>query len=119
MKKRIESEFRRISKFVQASDMSDEDMLMAAGCLDKLPALCEAFFASYESRDVEQILRLERGMLARLAEPSQPSPKARELAKVLCTRLQNLHERLGLPQLNLSKPRPVSQARSCRPTHVP
>ena len=49
---------------------------MAMGCLKKLPGVrvvCE----SYESRDVEEILRLERGMLARLAEPSHPSPNGR------------------------------------------
>jgi hypothetical protein len=112
MKKRIQSEFKRIGELVQASGMPDDDKLMAVGCLRRLPALCEAFCESYESRDVEEILRLERGMLGRLAEPNQPSPNARELAKVLSTRLKNLHERLGLPQLNPSKPRPVAQVRS-------
>ena len=92
--------------------MSDDDKLMAKGCLKKLPALCATFCESYESRDVEEILRLERGMLARLAEPNQSSPHARELAKVLSTRLRNLHERLGLPELTLSKPLPVSKVRS-------
>lgn len=99
MKKQIGSEFERINKLVQASDVPDEDKQMAVACLKKLPPLCEAFFQSYETRDVESILLLERGMLARLADPSQPSPQGRDLAKVLSTRLKNLHERLGLPEI--------------------
>lgn len=111
MKKRIGSEFKRISELVQASDAPDDDKLMAEGCIKKLPALCLAFCESYESRDVEEILRLERGMLARLAEPMHSSPKARDLVKVLGGRLSKFHERLGLPQLSPSKPGPVILAR--------
>src|SRR5262245_22623065 len=112
MKEHIESEFKQIGELVQESGMSDDDKLMAKGCLKKLPALCATFCESYESRDVEEILRLERAMLTRLAEPTQSSPNARELANVLSTRLSNLHERLGLPQLPPSKPSPVSKVRS-------
>ena len=78
-----------------------EEKQAAAGCLKKLPPLCEAFFQSYESRDVEEIMYLERGLLARLADPAQPSRQARDFAKVLSVRLKNLHERLGLPELKL------------------
>src|SRR5262249_51753694 len=97
MKKQIGSEFERIHKLVQASDVADEHKNMAAACLKKLPPLCEAFFQSYETRDVEEIIYLERGMLARLADPSQQSSEGRDLAKLLSARLRNLHERLGLP----------------------
>ena len=99
MKKRIGSEFERISKLVEASGMPKEEKQLAAGCLKKLPALCEAFFQTYESRDVEEIMYLERGLLARLADPAQPSRQARDFAKILSTRLKSLHERLGLPEL--------------------
>jgi hypothetical protein len=112
MKKRIGSEFERIGKLVQASGVSDGEKEMAVWCLKKLPALCETFCQTYETRDVQEILRLERGMLVRLQDPSHPSPQARDLAKVLSTRLRNLHEQLGLPQLEPSKLRPVAQRRS-------
>jgi hypothetical protein len=101
MKKQIGSEFQRIDKLVQASRLPEEEKQAAAGCLKKLPPLCEAFFQSYESRDVEEIMYLERGLLARLADPAQPSRQARDFAKVLSVRLKNLHERLGLPELKL------------------
>lgn len=100
MKHRIESAFVRIGKLVQASEITNEDKQMAVGCLNELPALCTSFSQTYESRDVDKILRLERGMLARLAEPTNTSPKGRELAKRLCTRLKSFHEQLGLPPLN-------------------
>jgi hypothetical protein len=112
MKKRIDSEFARIGKLVQASEVPDEEKRMAVSCLVKLPVLCESFCASYESRDVEEILRLERGLLARLSDPSQPSSQGRDLAKALSSRLRNLHEQLGLPELTPAKLRPVSKARS-------
>ena len=99
----IESDFERMSSLVLASDMADDDKQMAVGCLKKLPGLCEAFCRSYESRDVEEILRLERGMLARLTDPSHPSPPAQDLAKSLTSRLKDLHERLGLPEIKPSK----------------
>lgn len=111
MKKRIGSEFDRIGKLVQASGMPDEDKQMAVGCLQKLPALCESFCESYESRDVDEILRLERGMLARLAQPSESSPAGRDLAKRLSIRLSSLHVQLGLPELNPGKLSAPSQKR--------
>jgi len=92
MQKQIGSEFQRIGELVQASGMLDDEKEMAAGCLKKLPALCQSFCESYESRDVEAILRVERGMLARLTEPTDSSARARELAKVLSTRLGSLRD---------------------------
>lgn len=103
MKKRIGAEFNRIGKLVQESGMPAEDKQMAVGCLQKLPALCESFCLSYESRDVDEILRLERGMLARLAQPSESSPAGQELGKRLSSRLSSLHVQLGLPEINPSK----------------
>ncbi|MGE3806971.1 MAG: hypothetical protein AB7K24_20095 [Gemmataceae bacterium] len=98
MKKRIQSEFKRIGDLVEASGMTAEEKQRATLCLKKLPPLCLSFCETYESRDLEEIIRLERGILAQLAQPTQ-SAKARELSKVLGTRLKNLHVRLGLPEL--------------------
>lgn len=114
MKKRIGTEFNRIGKIVEASEMPAEDKRMAVGCLQKLPALCESFCESYESRDVDEILRLERGMLARLAQPSESSPAGRELAKRLSIRLSSLHVQLGLPELNPGKLSVTSQKRKVK-----
>ena len=111
MTKGIESDFERMGRLVQASDMADDDKQMVVGCLRRLPSLCEAFCRSYESRDVEEILRLERGMLARLTDPSHPSLPAQDLAKSLTSRLKDLHERLGLPELKPSKPLQISRVR--------
>lgn len=104
MDKRIQSEFKRIGDLVEASKMSADEKAKAAVCLKKLPALCASFCESYESRDLDEIVRLERGLLARMAEPTQSSPGAQELAKVLGTKLKNLHIKLGLPEL---KPLPA------------
>jgi hypothetical protein len=94
--------------------MSAQDKQIAVGCLQKLPALCESFCQSYESRDVDEILRLERGMLARLAQPSESSPAGRELAKRLSIRLSSLHVQLGLPELNPGKPSVASPKRKAK-----
>src|SRR5262245_21299248 len=111
MTKGTESDFERMGRLVQASDLADDDKQMAMGCLSKLPGLCEAFCRSYESRDVEEILRLERGMLARLTDPSHPSLPAQDLARSLTGRLRVLHERLGLPEIKPSKPLQISRIR--------
>ena len=81
MKKRIGTEFTRIGKIVQVSGMPADDKQMAVGCLQKLPALCESFCESYESRDVDEILRLERGMLGRLAQPTESSPRGTKVGQ--------------------------------------
>jgi len=113
MQKRIANEFKRLDELVLASGVANEDKLMAVDCLKKLPSRCVSFCECYESRDVEEILRLERGMLARLTESIHRAAKAQELAKLLGSRLNKFHEQLGLPQINPGKPRLASQARSC------
>jgi hypothetical protein len=104
MDKRIQSEFKRMGELVEASKMLADEKVRAVACLKKLPALCASFCESYESRELDEILRLEQGLLARMAEPALSSPGAQELAKVLGTRLKNLHVKLGLPEL---KPLPA------------
>jgi len=98
MNNQIEKAFKRIGDLVNASGMSAEKKLMTVDCLKKLPALCKEFCVSYESRHVEEILRLEQGLLVKL----ESSPKARKLAKALSVRFKNLHEKIGLPQLKIA-----------------
>src|SRR6185295_15588721 len=92
-------ELEGIGKLVNAAGISDEDKRIAGWCLQKLPTLCEAFSATYESRYADEIVRLERGILLRLGEPKTASSPMRELAAVLTTRFQTLHEQMGLPEL--------------------
>lgn len=103
MSNQIGSQFERIGKLVEASGMAELAKQQTTESLRKLPALCEAFCVSYESRDVEKILLLERNMLARLNDPSESSAQSHDLAKVLSLQFKKLHERLGLPQLEPAK----------------
>lgn len=103
MSKLIGSRFDRMDKLVEASGMVAAEKRRTADCLRQLPPLCESFCVSYESRDLDKILRLERGMLAWLSDPTHPSVQARDLAKVLSMQLKNLHERLGLPPVEPAK----------------
>jgi hypothetical protein len=110
MSNRIGRDFERIGKLVEESSMPALAKQQTAESLRKLPALCEAFCVSYESRDVEKILLLERNMLARLNDPNETS--CHDLARTLSQQFKKLHERLGLPQLEPAKARSATARRS-------
>jgi hypothetical protein len=102
----VRVELDEIGNLVNAANIPEDDRRMAAWCLQKLPALCQAFRETYESRYADEITRLERGLVMRFAD-QQPATSAqtRELAISLTTRFQSLHEQLGLPEFQPAKQR--------------
>ena len=76
-------------------------------CLGQLPELYDQFCETYERRYAEEILRLEHGVLGKLAETRRCSP----LGEAVLDRLRLLHECFGLPGLNFRLP-PASSPRS-------
>jgi hypothetical protein len=79
--------------------------------LAKLPALYEGLEQTYESRFHDAIIRAARLMLKNLADADEESPDAQRVAEGIVTRLQAMHERLGIPNLNLKMPLPPKVVR--------
>ncbi len=105
----VRVELDEIGNLVKAANIPEDDRRMAAWCLQKLPALCQAFRDTYESRYADEITRLERGLVMRFTEqPASTAAESRELANSLTTRFQSLHEQLGLPQFQPVKQRTVT-----------
>lgn len=105
----VRVELDEIGNLVKAANIPEDDRRMAAWCLQKLPALCQAFRETYESRYADEITRLERGLVMRFSEqPASTSSGPRELATSLTTRFQSLHEQLGLPEFQPIKLRTPS-----------
>jgi hypothetical protein len=105
----VRVELDEIGNLVKTANIAEDDRRMAAWCLQKLPALCQAFQETYESRYADEITRLERGLVMRFAEqPAATSMPSRELANSLTTRFQSLHEQLGLPEFHPIKLRGTS-----------
>ena len=88
----FEAEVAAVVGWVEATDLSADAKNSLMWCLNQLPALARDFGRTYESRYTDQVLRLEQGMLGKVAEEN-----AAGLAEALIERLRALHERLGLP----------------------
>jgi hypothetical protein len=95
----VRVELDEIGNLVKSANIAEDDRRMAAWCLQKLPALCQSFRETYESRYADEITRLERGLVMRFAEQAAGTAvQSRELADSLTIRFQSLHEQLGLPE---------------------
>ena len=87
----------------------------AAWCIGQLPPpLYTLFRRTSESRYGEEITRLFQCVLKELTKGEAACPKAQRLVLSIPGRLQLLHERLGLPRLELKSPGPSPRARKAR-----
>lgn len=107
----VRSELEGIGNLVKVASIPEEEQRTAAWCIQKMPALCEAFCRTYESRYADELLRLEQGMLTGLGEKDRSSAEMKELAAALLLRFRELHERLGLPEPQASKASPAAPGR--------
>src|SRR5206468_2851527 len=87
MAKEVRAEFLEMESLVQAADLPEESRHTLVWCLGQLPALFSKLCQTYESRYGDEIIRLERGMLKRLADKPAPSPDAKRVAETLAARL--------------------------------
>src|SRR5262249_8451847 len=113
MEKAIQDQLSELGDEVRAAAIPDASKRTTLWCVDKLPSLYSQFCLTYESRYGEEISRLVQGALNELN--SKTAGKAeQQLAASLTKRLRLLHERSGIPELNLKMPRSLPP-RSRRP----
>src|SRR5262245_11495311 len=90
-------ELTAMQGLVEATNLPEDAKQSALWCLRQLPKLYREFTRTYDSRFVDEILRLTRAALQKVGD----SPAA----EAVCGQLAGLHERLGLGEFNL-KPLP-------------
>jgi hypothetical protein len=89
-----------ITRLVEAATLASDVRDTVLWCLGQLPALYGQFCQTYESKYAEEILRLEQGVLGKLAETRGSS----SVADAVLDRLRLLHECFGLPGLGFKLP---------------
>ena len=99
MTEAFRAEVAAITSLVEAATLARDARDTVLWCLGQLPKLYEQFCQTYESRYAEEILRLEQGVLRKLAETRGSSVR-----EALRDRLRLLHERFGLPSLDSRLP---------------
>jgi hypothetical protein len=104
----VQAGWEEINNLVAAAQVPEASKQTTTWCLRKLPDLCESFAQTYESRYAEEIIRLERAILASLADPACTPADLGGLKEAVMAQLIGLHERLGLPEPQLVKPRPAA-----------
>jgi hypothetical protein len=114
------AEVAQITSMVEAATLPDGIRDTVVWCLGRLPALYDRFCQTYESRYAEEILRLEQGILGKLAEFSPRSADAQEVRNTFLESVRLLNERGGLPGLDVKSPRtPRVRSRNAGLTKAP
>ena len=111
MNEALQSRLAVIENDVSAAAIPDECRRTATWCIGQLSPLYAKFRETNESRYVEEITRLVRGILKELTATKKACPEAQQLAASITEQLRIFHEQFGLPRLNL-KPLGASPLRS-------
>jgi hypothetical protein len=104
MTQAFRAEVGEITSLVQTVTLPDDIRDTVEWCLRQLPAQYGKFCETYESRYVQEILRLEQGILEKFAFGSS-RPDAQALGESVFERLRLLNERYSLPGLVPKAPR--------------
>lgn len=96
-----QTQIKALRDAVQAAALSDACKRTVAWCLGKLPALYAEFCQTRESRYGDEITRLAQAAVMGLVSTPEISPEAQQLAAKVTKTLQRLHEKFGLPALQL------------------
>ncbi len=96
----MEADFEMVRQAVAETELSEETRHTVEWCLGQLPRLYRDFLQNYDTRHVEEIRRLVQGLVRALAE----QPQGRPAAEAIAGRLQALHERLGIRDLDIKPP---------------
>jgi hypothetical protein len=99
----MDADLQAVRDVVDAADLPDEVRERAAWCLGRLPKLYRELAQTSEARFSDEIRRLVQALLVAL------SPASHRTAEAVTLRLAALHERLGLPNLDL---KPVRQRKT-------
>lgn len=88
-------ELEKIRALLQAERPDDQNLKRMTWCLDRLPDLYGEFVRTYEQRFGDEIRRLVHVLLVNVSQA--------DLAQAIRDHLLAMHERLGIPDLNLSR----------------
>ena len=105
MTEAFRDEVVEIVNLVKAATLPGDIRNTVVWCIGQLPAQYDKFCQTYESRYAEEILRLEQGILGKLAEFYPSCPDAQAVGASILERLRLLNERCGLPGLVPKTPR--------------
>jgi hypothetical protein len=101
MRKADKVDFVALADEVEATAIPADSKHTAAWCLGKLPALYTAYRQTNESRFGDEITRLVQVVMKELTRNQGSCIHAQKIATGMVRRFQLLHEKLGLPMLNL------------------
>jgi hypothetical protein len=87
-------ELEKIRVLLHADRLHDQNLKSMIWCLDRVPDLYNEFVRTYEKRYGDEIRRLVHGLLEKVSQAA--------LEQAVLDHLQGMHERLGIPDLNLS-----------------
>jgi hypothetical protein len=104
MARGLRAEFNVIGDEVRATAVSDNCKHSIDWCLKQLPALYAQYGETNESRFGDEIAALIKAVIKELQKENPSCPKARKLIDGLGERVGRLHERLGIPSLNIGLP---------------
>ena len=96
----LQAELATIEKLVEAAEAADRARPAVLWVLNRMPLLYQQLLKTYESRYVDEIVRLVTVIRQELTNEDAP-----ELAATIATRLTAMHSRRGFPSLSL-KPAP-------------
>ena len=96
----LQAELATIGGLVEAAAVADRARQTVRWALNMMPLAYQQLLKTYESRYVDEIVRLVTGMRQALTKDGAP-----ELAETIATRLTAMHSRRGFPSLGL-KPAP-------------
>ena len=105
MEKALQAQLATVGDEVSAAALSSDCKSIVAWCMEKLPDLYAKLRETNESRYIEEITRLVRGVLQELTTCKKARLEGRGIAASIIERLRLLHEQFGLPRLNL---KPIS-----------
>jgi hypothetical protein len=111
MDEALQAQLATLRDEVEAAAVPGDCKQSVAWCLGQLPGLYDRLRQTSESRYVDEITRLVRGALQALATSPRRCPEAQSVACRITQRLGLLHQRFGLPGLDL-KPFGARPARS-------
>lgn len=108
----IQAQLGALGKEFQAATIPDTCKQAAAWCLGKLPTLYSKLSLTHESRYGDEIAGLVQSLLKEFNSSPLASLETRKCAASLSERLSLIHERFGLPGLNIKAPAGPPSSRS-------
>lgn len=94
----MDTELVAVGSLLTTAALDADSRSTVRWCCGQLPALYRQYLQTRESRYGAEILRLARGVLQKLAE-AKAKPT---IGETVTGHLKALHERLGLPELDLA-----------------